>query len=1150
MATEEEDLPPTTSTDLLDPLPNSIPLTPSELLALPSSELTPSIIESTFKSLSDHEALTLASQLISSGKNDDSSLLRFMVQLGQERGSSEYTRLQQELGEDIVNEDNIRKSFEQENGRREIVERWTSLEEINTRLDTWDIIAPKPQIQEKQDQNVENNDDEKDEMELDDPWGETDEKEAIPPQTPSALLDDPWEIEQTSNTPEMPKTSKLIVVESFNSHEPTLEPISITLPSFLTQPIPLSALEIASTASLSALKTVCQRHYDQVYPFRFAIIEAIPGWVSPTELETQGFLPSLGEDEQEKWLSSSSTTNPTLFSTLSKLYLPISLTLVSPSIPSRLKPLSSSELTQWYINRIISLDSLGILDNQLAYVQHGASLGVNGLDEIGEDLSLLSRLAYDSNLSASQHSQWTLTNWRKSMPNQIIQGYLSNSSPESIVGDIRKLILPYLYVLESRLERTGKPDSGLVETLLYDCILDLPSLELALPIFEYSKATLPSPERIIKNDLDTARIALSLLYSTEEKSRGVWEVMSAIFECLPVWELEGTDPLEDQELTITTLESIAMFLTPTTVTQSSGELPSSKDLYLFFHPLPFSSLSRTLDILDVHLESGEILSKWGVYTGLKFLLQSSKNHKDQLELAEKLVRKQQYGNLNEDSWRKLWDDMTRLAGGDDDEGSPGGSLKGALGMLKRRERARVYLGGVLSSGNFDVARKVIKRLQQSSSIDDQMIEQVVLETSKEFYLKAENGNLHTGEMKLAYDCLSVSPQTNKILSEKSFIEATSRLSTFPSLTLTPLEIRHTTDPLTLIQQVLDSSNDSYKYPELIIDLSTKLGSTDEVDQGLIRVMIGKAAYGNDDYSKTKECIEDAMAAFRIMNKNKKGYERNKSSISSTDPTTRLGSNDLSTDPTTRLVPRSGETIETPRDNRLKLKDHLWKLSYLLSTTTDYSDTPSKIQLISYALELCPSSSIPEILGSYRVLEDGRIKFDKAMKRWRQTGISTENTHHRHAKGHDDSGINVRGEGVEERVLGSRTAAKAAKLALDIGGKFRSYSPNLGNQSPVLGQLPFHLSRSTSRSRSPVPPQGRISTPRMVSGPGIEDEVRSETGSDTASVRSHGTGHGPRELFENLGGGIDEAERVRQGARRVLVRGVGWLLGAEEGEITG
>lgn len=42
--------------------------------------------------------------------------------------------------------------------------------------------------------------------------------------------------------------------------------------------------------------------------------------------------------------------------------------------------------------------------------------------------------------------------------------------------------------------------------------------------------------------------------------------------------------------------------------------------------------------------------------------------------------------------------------------------------------------------------------------------------------------------------------------------------------------------------------------------------------------------------------------------------------------------------------------------------------------------------------------------------------------------------------------------------------------------------------------------------------------------------------------------GARDLFEHLG--RDEAERVRKGARRALVRGVGWLLGADESEIAG
>ena len=58
-------------------------------------------------------------------------------------------------------------------------------------------------------------------------------------------------------------------------------------------------------------------------------------------------------------------------------------------------------------------------------------------------------------------------------------------------------------------------------------------------------------------------------------------------------------------------------------------------------------------------------------------------------------------------------------------------------------------------------------------------------------MRAETGNIHTGEMKLAYDCLSVyGAETPAIKREKEFIEATSRLTTFKALSgMTPSEIR-------------------------------------------------------------------------------------------------------------------------------------------------------------------------------------------------------------------------------------------------------------------------------------------------------------------------------------------------------------------------
>lgn len=52
---------------------------------------------------------------------------------------------------------------------------------------------------------------------------------------------------------------------------------------------------------------------------------------------------------------------------------------------------------------------------------------------------------------------------------------------------------------------------------------------------------------------------------------------------------------------------------------------------------------------------------------------------------------------------------------------------------------------------FDISRKIIDRLQTEEGIPGSMLEKAVLQASREFYENAESGNIHTGEMKLAYD---------------------------------------------------------------------------------------------------------------------------------------------------------------------------------------------------------------------------------------------------------------------------------------------------------------------------------------------------------------------------------------------------------------
>jgi anti-sigma regulatory factor (Ser/Thr protein kinase) len=53
--------------------------------------------------------------------------------------------------------------------------------------------------------------------------------------------------------------------------------------------------------------------------------------------------------------------------------------------------------------------------------------------------------------------------------------------------------------------------------------------------------------------------------------------------------------------------------------------------------------------------------------------------------------------------------------------------------------------------DFDAARRMIRRFEAEYDLSDSLLEEVALATSRELYDNAETGNIHTGDMKLAYD---------------------------------------------------------------------------------------------------------------------------------------------------------------------------------------------------------------------------------------------------------------------------------------------------------------------------------------------------------------------------------------------------------------
>lgn len=469
----------------------------------------------------------------------------------------------------------------------------------------------------------------------------------------------------------------------------------LPLREFLTDDILGTALSLAAQEQLPALGVLVKRYGATLFPHRFTILESIPEHTSPSDyrqlLPTYDFF----KDSEQKWTSDLSqsdadwTDNPNVQSALEQ-------TGIKPVVSGEYitgaakAPLSSPALLQWYrdqIDRIIS--RTGIVDTALVLAQHGASSGLPGLDEIGEDLSLLSRLIYDAPRPLTEDDDHTLSGWSKMSPSEAIRSYLSHSTPATIVKNVQRLVIPFLFVLESRAERIGNPDPSMRNRLLYEYIVNAP-LEIAAPIFEASKPIFPTVERLIKDDEDLARIALALLYGSD--SLDEWATMSRIFECMPAWDSSYVADAGEEDEADTTITSLGAFVTPSTT--QPRVTPS--DLLLFFQPLRASSLSRALDILDVHLESGEILSRWNVPARLRWFLQSTNDRNEQRSWARRMARRAGGPSDAPDSpeeYEWLLEDMIKLS----NTGESG--LRSAFGLIPKDEVISIFLSGLLNSGS-------------------------------------------------------------------------------------------------------------------------------------------------------------------------------------------------------------------------------------------------------------------------------------------------------------------------------------------------------------------------------------------------------------------------------------------------------------------
>ncbi|KAF9244577.1 secretory pathway protein Sec39-domain-containing protein [Melanogaster broomeanus] len=860
-------------------------------------------------------------------------------------------------------------------------------------------------------------------------------KERGPPDVDEEWEDDPWAEDGEEYPPTVRGTA------------PTGPPIPLT--EFLVEDMLEMTCFFASQQHFAAVRTLVNYHSPILWPSRFAILDSIPSHASPSDY--RDLLPAydVNQDAEQRPSSQSWRVEQDWVES-SEVKAALEGSQAVSAMGLDIYPQYEFELVAWYKRRVDAItSSTGMLDIALATVQHGASQGVPDLDELGEDLSLLARLVYDSpQPHEPQESQgWTLARWHAMTPAQVVNAYLANSTPETIATDISRLVLPYLFVLEARAERAGQPDTSLPTRLLYDYILAAP-LPIIAAIFEASKPTLPIAQRIVHNDEDIARLALACLYGSD--SRTEWSTMSRIFECLPAWDITpGTEDEADEA--DATIVSLGAFVTPSTTRPHC----SAADLLLFFKPLPLVSLSRSLDILDVHLESGEILSRWNVPAPLRWFLQSAHDAAEQRAWANRMARRA--GNspneLNgRDDWEWLLEDMLKLCGPNET------GLKSAFGLLSTKEILSIFFAGLLSSGSFHIAQDLLYQSHGKLVLPTATVEDICLSVSREFYDNASSGNYKVGEMKLAYDCLAVPPPSERLIKERDFIEATSRLSSFnivsrPGIPLSPIEIRLTKDRLLLISRVLSNTAHAYKHTEVILDLLYKLGFKDDVVAEVKTLaMLSDTALQAEDFARAYEASERMIeTVLKVQGEAPGGSE---------DATVREAS------------------------------EVCWVACFQLGRQPEFQDVEKKLTLLGRALELCPADKLNDVLTSWRRLEK------EDLERRREHLANRPTAHQKNATMPSQKHVLSLQDRLRDLRMPTTPLINAEDAAALAGRAFNRVASN----------FPFAVG---GRGRS-----------------GSSGEVTRSRSRDGTTRRFDG-------------------EEVSAQASRVLQKGIGWLLGADD-----
>ena len=218
-------------------------------------------------------------------------------------------------------------------------------------------------------------------------------------------------------------------------------------------------------------------------------------------------------------------------------------------------------------------------------------------------------------------------------------------------------------------------------------------------------------------------------------------------------------------------------------------------------------------------------------------------------------------------------------------------------------------------------------------LDINKAEHLVVDAEREFFDNATSGNMNSGSMKQAWECLKILPPTAEIKKEMQLIEATHclideyRVQDRPGITIMPIQIRQSNNRLELISKLVHAKRDMYRRHEQVLDIVRKLGYGEDV---LAKVkalaMLANAALIEEDYLESyKLCQITVEAAQNKPTGKSKAY------------------ND-------------------------QVDQAAWQICLGLGKVEAFDDVNRRLDVLSMAMTLSPAENIRDVLAVWRKLD--------------------------------------------------------------------------------------------------------------------------------------------------------------------------------------